>query len=698
MKKKRIGWFVAVLLIGLCAAWVSGEAAAQHDQDDEAEVLLQAAMHMELVEGDLDKAIQLYQDILANHGSNRAVAARALLQMAQSYEKLGRPEARDAYERVAREFADQPEPVTIARASLAALSDTASGTNPSGVVLRQILKGPEAQFLSSPSPDGRLLSYVDWDTGDLAILDLVTGDKRRLTDKGTWTDSEAAAFYSTMSPDGSQVAYTWSSSELRVISVDGGEPRVLARNEEGYIQPNDWAKDGQHILVLLSRADRTHQIALVSVAEGSTRVLKTLDWRQPIGMRFSPDGRYIAYDFPPEANSRERDIFILSTDGSREISLVQHPADDVMLGWAPGGTKVLFASDRTGINGAWMIPVADGVPQGSPELVKSGLGNRIYPLGFTARGAFYYFVGTGMRDVYLATIEPASGRVLVPPSPITQRFMGSNDSPDWSNRGQYLMWRSQRPQGRWLSIGSVDGGEPRELLPDLAGFEQPRWSPDGDSFLVIGREKETNRRGAYRIDAHTGEVTAIVRSHREARVFRAEWSPDGTAIFYNRKSSDCSCFVRRDLDTGRETDVYRTPASGTQNRLAPSPDGRQLAIIMVDQASKAVVLRVVPVAGGQPRTLFQGDDLALLGFVAWTPDGRYLLFGRHSALEPSLRELWRIPVGGGEPQKLDLAMEDLRNLRIHPDGRRIAFTAGTDRSEVWVMENFLPDLASASRQ
>ena len=32
-------------------------------------------------------------------------------------------------------------------------------------------------------------------------------------------------------------------------------------------------------------------------------------------------------------------------------------------------------------------------------------------------------------------------------------------------------------------------------------------------------------------------------------------------------------------------------------------------------------------------------------------------------------------------------------LSVHPDGRRIAFTAGTPvRSEVWVMENFLPAL------
>ena len=35
-------------------------------------------------------------------------------------------------------------------------------------------------------------------------------------------------------------------------------------------------------------------------------------------------------------------------------------------------------------------------------------------------------------------------------------------------------------------------------------------------------------------------------------------------------------------------------------------------------------------------------------------------------------------------------LNGLRNLRFHPDGKQIAFTAGSYSAEVWVMENFLP--------
>jgi hypothetical protein len=35
-------------------------------------------------------------------------------------------------------------------------------------------------------------------------------------------------------------------------------------------------------------------------------------------------------------------------------------------------------------------------------------------------------------------------------------------------------------------------------------------------------------------------------------------------------------------------------------------------------------------------------------------------------------------------------MDGLRDVSIHPDGRRIAFNAGWRRFEQWVMEHFLP--------
>ena len=81
------------------------------------------------------------------------------------------------------------------------------------------------------------------------------------------------------------------------------------------------------------------------------------------------------------------------------------------------------------------------------------------------------------------------------------------------------------------------------------------------------------------------------------------------------------------------------------------------------------------------------------------PDSRHIMYARSVSGEKRKFELWRISAEGGEPQNLGLVMEGLSpyGLSVHPDGRRIAFTAGTERrAEVWVLKDFLPVRKTAS--
>ncbi|HTI72600.1 MAG TPA: hypothetical protein VMF06_21675 [Candidatus Limnocylindria bacterium] len=45
---------------------------------------------------------------------------------------------------------------------------------------------------------------------------------------------------------------------------------------------------------------------------------------------------------------------------------------------------------------------------------------------------------------------------------------------------------------------------------------------------------------------------------------------------------------------------------------------------------------------------------------------------------------------GGEPENTGLAMKGTQELSVHPDGRRIGFTArsGGGEPETWVLERF----------
>ncbi|MDA2927907.1 tetratricopeptide repeat protein [Acidobacteria bacterium AH-259-G07] len=173
------------------------------------EVLLKAAMNNELVDGDLKAAIEQYKKIVAVPGVKRALAARALLHIGICYEKLGKFEAREAYERLLRDYADQQEQVAAARARLAALVESPTDIEASGVVVRQVWTRPALVV----SPDGRYLIFKDRD--DLAVHDLRIGENRRLA-RGT----RGFTAYPAISPDGQQVAYlSWARARSCESSV-----------------------------------------------------------------------------------------------------------------------------------------------------------------------------------------------------------------------------------------------------------------------------------------------------------------------------------------------------------------------------------------------------------------------------------------------------------------------------------------------
>jgi Tol biopolymer transport system component len=695
---------IRLLAVTILAALLTASSVIAQ-KDDQADVLMQAAHQKQLVEGQLEEAIQLYKRIVQEHSGNHTLAAQALLEMGQCYEKLGNTEARKAYERLLRDYGEQNKVAAQARARLAAISSKV-GSGSSEMVTRRVWAGPDVDAQGSVSPDGRYLSYVDSTTGDLALRDLVTGKMRHLTNN---TQSGGTAFFSAISPDGKQVAYEWykdGSGELRLVGLDGSAPRIL----EGGAIPTDWSPDGKYILGIVLRLGTQFpiQIALTSLADGSVRVLKKFEWSYPGKVKFSPDGRYIAFDYPPQQESDNRDIFLLAVDGSGEIPLVEHPAEDELLGWTPDGQHILFASDRSGSMSAWILPVVNGKPQGPPELVKQDMG-QAQPIGFTRTGSYYYGLEIGTSDIYTAQFDPVAGRVVAQPQKATQRFVGSNFSPAWSPDGQFLAYVSIRRQGLFehdvISILSLKTGEERDLSPNLLELWGPiRWSPDGRSILVPGKDKKIQH-GLYLVDTQTGEFRSALRSDLDSDISHPAWFPDGKRLLYTEIRGESGTIsevvVVRDLQTGQKTELFRPTRSLKIDDIALSPDGCQVALTLLEKETRSSVLKVLPVAGGEASELVRAKEPETIvgDSLSWSSDSQYIVFGkgRSTSREPKT-QLLAISSHGGEPHALGLAMDSVGSLSFDPSGHHVAFSAGNAKREVWVMENFLPTLKPAQRR
>ena len=706
------GVFVLVLILTSTGAF-----------QQNAEQLYQSGLYQEDVAGDLPKAIAIYQDILKRFPGNREVAAQALLRMGQCHEKLGdaqAKEARTAYERLVRDYADQSGIVAQARARLAALG----GPNPKMLTARRLENAPDDTPMSGVSPDGRYLSYSDWRTGDIAVRDLQTGQDRRLTSEGTEGKEGATvsqlAGGSAWSPDSQQIAYAWyfgesdaERVELRVVGLEGGKPRILTHND-GVRDMGSlaWSPDGKHIVASVYHRNGPVQMVLVATTDGAPRELANLKREiYPTTIRFSPDGRCIAYDRLPDDTSPERDIFLMSIDAGQETPLIRHPADDYLLGWSRDGKWIVFASDRTGALGLWAIGMSGSKTQGEPRLLKPGIG-RILPLGLTGEGALYYGVVRATEDVFTADYDPTTGKIAGTPRKAIEHYEGGNFSPAYSPDGKYMAYVSRRGNspyptnvGNALCIRSLETGLERVFYREiwrlgLGYIDGPEWSPDGRA-IVFGGTKGMSAMDFYRLDLKTDQIALVLHMGPDERSPGGVFGPDGKYYFGRRNSkADLSQLVARDLDSGDERELYRFPAGERGNLIALSPDGRWLSFFNIGKGTNAVrSLRIMPAAGGAAREIWNFGKVKTgtpnIRHI-WSPDGRYILFSAPDPSDWPSWDLWRVPVEGGKPEKMGLQRRwGIWSVTVHPDGRQLAFAGrggASSDSELWVLENFLPPL------
>jgi Tol biopolymer transport system component len=236
-------------------------------------------------------------------------------------------------------------------------------------------------------------------------------------------------------------------------------------------------------------------------------------------------------------------------------------------------------------------------------------------------------------------------------------------------------------------------GTERTISTKLTYGQRPIWSPDGRS-IFLGAKDEKGREGVYRVDAQTGDVTALVTGNDGGCAkYPVGFSSDGGSIICLQQDFAHMSFgiVKQDLKSGQTQDIFRS-TSGNVYPVVVSNDGRQAAFGFWGDTGS---LQVVSTAGGEPRVVYRFGYHESTQSLAWSADGRHLFFALiredpGKAIGLPQRSLWRVPVTGGAPEETGISMDRLRQMGPHPDGQRITFTSGQRAVEVWVMENFLP--------
>ena len=683
---RSAGLAVVVVVVALA---VSLRAAQQIDAS---EIQLQAAVNKATVVGDLKGAIFDFQKILNTAGVSRSVAARALLHLGECHEKLGTTEARQSYERVLKDYADQGEVVRQARERLATLAKTAAPAPEDALRGRRII-GPWNHVRIAASPDGRYVAYCC-----AVIHDVRTGRDHKFT-----ADMAAAPVFS---PDSGEIAYVAEPAneapELRMVKRTGADDRVLFKHADVKgIALLGWMPDATALLVRLARADTSTELALVPAAGGSARTVKSPSpFTGPVERgHLSPDGKYLAYRAQPTGAGGAWTTRAFALDGSFDAPLVDRPANAWNIGWTGDGRFAFYSAER-GSEGIWAVKVMDGRAQGLPERIAGRLDESIQPVGLTGDGAFVYQRQLVDNKIHLMSVVPVSGAFR------ESRVLGDTQSPDWSPDGRFLAY-AQTHTGL-VTIHTLATGATRTLWTGLPGaIMSLKWYPDLSALAVqgLGPEGGMSSVGLRRVDLASGSLSDILLGRNWAE-FGANptFSPDGNQLLYKAfdPARQATMLTRHNLATGGKEILMELKPPQFVSAFSVSPRTGQIAVALQEANGPLAATNARDVVSSvslldpsthQLRVIYQtakGNFVPSTLSLAWMPDGKSLLFvvapGATNGLPMSL---YRIPVSGGQPEKLFEAEGIIMQVRVHPDGGQIAIDTRSFKFETLVAEHLL---------
>ena len=242
---------------------------------------------------------------------------------------------------------------------------------------------------------------------------------------------------------------------------------------------------------------------------------------------------------------------------------------------------------------------------------------------------------------------------------------GDDDGPAFSPRGDRLMFASDRG-GNWdLWTVATTGGEPVRLTHTREAEGQPAWSPDGSEVAFVRR-----RAGGY------SDVFAMPARGGDARLVAEQamdpaWSPDGRALAISELTGGWVRIATVPARGGARSTVTGLEEGFFHRRPAWTPDGRTLVFNRSPGGNVGQLMRV-PSTGGAAVALTRDREGVANLQATVTPDGAYVV---HASDRGGALNLWRIPLGGGPPERITSGPGHDLEPRVAPDGRRIAFVS-----------------------
>lgn len=529
----------------------------------------------------------------------------------------------------------------------------------------------DAGCASAPtlSADGSLMAYASDRGGrgdfDIWVQQVSGGRSLRLT------DHPADDWFPSFSPDGSQIAFRSDRDGGGIYLIDalaaGTEPRRIA--DQGFLPK--FSPDGRWIAYQVLpgslELDRYRTYIVSSKGGEPRRILEDFLFGfivQGASLVWSPDSRSFLFRGRRADDPKSTDWWVAPIDGGEPVrthaienleltAIVQFP-----VGWAGDSVYLVAGTTIEGVNlfRARIDPKTKEIT-GPAAAVTTGAGLKLYP-AVMPDGRIFFSGLTVAMNAWSVAARTDEGLITGEPQKLTQDVM-QNFTPTVSRTGTKAAFNAfGGAQAGKIEIRVLDlrhGGETKIPVQGLNVNQSPRLSPDGS--LLAYRDVADGRAKTFLVAPGAGAARALCEG-----CFVPGFFPGNDFALARFKAAELE---KVDLRTGARQVILSVPPDIVEDACV-SPDGRWIAWLAGRPDGRAAI-RISPAEPDRGRgpgwiTVAEADHY--LGQPDWSPNGRWLYYlsertGRCSLYARELDPRTQAP-RGEEREVLDTSASRLR--------------------------------------
>jgi len=530
------------------------------------------------------------------------------------------------------------------------------------------------------SPDGKFLAYVNYETFDeqkLMVQDITSGQAIEVF-------SEQEIWALRWLPDGSELSFCGGKNDewaIFVIPRLGGAVRRLR-----YAPYFAWSPDGSQIA---RTWEPWKKITITNESSGETTSIPLRDSFTFIkGIDWSPANNFLL--FLTTDDEEHFTIQTITTDGSTQQIVVE---DDVELSsplWSHGGNTIFYFRVEAHQKELWKITVSSDTGKAikSASLVLPNLQAGYY-FSITVDGTkLLYTQELRFSNLWQVTVDGSRKEQKAKIKQLT-RGTFNNVAPSISPDGNVIAF--SRGEGKICNVYvmPIQGGSLKQITFLNSVSNGPVWSPDGNEIAFGSKEEGYFK--VWKVNVNDGKPFQFVQSQLSGDTSFLAWFP-GENILYHRPGNR-NFFILNPV-TEEEKPLIQDDSVGWV--FAPprySPDGKKVAVMWNRRPADGLDgLWVIPLEDSSQAFYLEEDAFP----IGWSADGSWIYATERMA---RMLKILKVSIKGNQTQTvltmpfpLEKGFPVYSRVSMTPDGKRFVFSVEKRHSDVWMVENFDPEM------